>query len=313
MSEDMWKRDNDGQRHLKDDILLAYTRGQLAADAVLIVQQHCANCTRCTRLCTEYTRIGATLQRHLAYAMPQYPSVVEMLGTALESPEAAAAALEERKENRKSGRKQRTGAGRNRNPRMSVFPLTVSVSVVILASLLVYMLTMHPGILAIRPPVEKQVMTPESTVPPQPGVTQTPKSKQNGSVSPTVPGSPVKPTPTPPVATPAVGTGKPAIWLCSSSLDLSQLRLRVCGKNFKAGDIVIVLEALPNVNHKAIFTVIADAQGSISGVWTISNCRFVPYAIFAFDVTHAWFIQPVGINIPVGNCRSMSVKSRSHR
>lgn len=315
MPEDMWKRDNDGQRHLANDILLAYTRGQLAADVVLIVQQHCANCTRCTQRCAEYTNIGATLQHHLAYAMPLYPSVVEMLGTALESQEAAAVALQERKEKRTSGGKQRISASGSRTRRLSpqagFFPLTVSVMLVLCVFLFVYMLTTHTG-MALQPPTGKQAAPtrPLSTVPPQPGVTQTP-TRPGTVVSTHTSTTQVVSTPT--ATTPAVGISKPAIWLCSSSSDLSQSRLRVCGRNFKAGDIVTVLEVLPGIPHKAIFTAIADAHGSITGEWTVQNCRSVPYAIFAFDVTRAWFIQPVVITVPVGNCRSMNVKSWSHR
>lgn len=169
-----WQRDNDGKLHLEDDVLLAYTRGQLAADVVLLVQQHCANCMRCTKKCAEYTRIGTTLQHNLMYAMPVYPSVVNLLGSALDNPAAASAALRQRRENKRRVRKIAGGKTLRLFPGTGVFSLTVSISLVLLMVLLVYTLTTHIGILAIRginPPVSPAIV-PQPTAKPKPKPTK---------------------------------------------------------------------------------------------------------------------------------------------
>lgn len=305
-----WKRDNDGKLHLEDDVLLAYTRGQLAADTVLIVQQHCANCMRCTEKCAEYTRTGMTLQRNLMYTMPVYPSVVNLLGNALDNPAAASVALRQRRKNKRRVRKV-SGSRRLRLfPGTGVFPLTVSVSLVLLMVLLVYMLTTHIGILALRGlngPVSPSIVSqPTPTPTATPTQAPTPKPTKIGSataptaavtVTPTgVPSPTVTPTATPPV------TSKPVIWICSSNADLAQSRLLICGKNFKAGDRVIVVEYFSGSGRRGVMPTTADAQGNINVVWTIQNCRSIPNLVFAFDMTHSFMVPPIPVNVSLGGC-----------
>src|SRR5579863_293798 len=148
----MWKRDNDGFDHLEDDVLLAYTRGQLPADGVLRVQQHCAKCTRCTQKCAEYTHVGMMLQQNLTYVLPAYPSIVDMLGSALDNP-AAMVTLRQRSGRRGSVQKQRTGYSGSKAVRLlpvvGVLPLIIFVSLLVVVVVLAYTLsnTMHflPG------------------------------------------------------------------------------------------------------------------------------------------------------------------------
>lgn len=307
----MRKRDNDGQPHLENDILLAYTRGQLSADIVLVVQQHCAKCTLCTRKCNEYTRIGTTLQQNLTYALPVYPSIVNMLGSALDSPEAASVALRQRRENRKQVQKQRISTVRSGaryfRPRATIFPLTISVALIILVVLFIPTLSSYFSSRAFndhsRPGVSTIPVQPTSKV-----MTRVTKLSDTPTPTPTMVGVTVTParTPTP------VGTAQPLIWLCSSSVDFSQSRLRICGKGFKAGDRVLALEVLPGISHKVVLLLIADVQGSITGAWVIQNCRYLPIAMYAFDVTHAWFTPPVVLNLSIGGCRSPGVRTWSH-
>ena len=313
MSGYMWKRDNDGNIHLEDDVLLAYTRGQLSADIVLMVQQHCAKCTVCTQKCAEYTQIGMTLQQNLTYVMPIYPSIVDMLGKALDNPAAASAALRERRENKKLIRRKsaRTPGSRavRPAPRVGVLPLIISVSLVMLMVLLAYTLSSYMGSRASPGHPAPPIM---STLPVQPTATRTPTPTKtvNASTPVTMVGATV--TATPGGTGMSVGTTKPVIWICSSNTDLAQSRLRICGKNFKAGDRVIVLEVLPGISHKVGTVTSADVHGNINGVWTIPNCRYVPIAVFAFDLTHATFTLPVPVNISIGGCRSPNVKIWGH-
>lgn len=308
----MWKQDKNGHAHLEDDVLLAYTRGQIGADIVLMVQQHCAICTICTQKCAEYTQIGTTLQQNLTYAMPIYPSVVDMLGDALDNPAAAATALRQRRENKRRVRKRsvRTSGSKSLRllPKVGVFPLTVSISLVMLMVLLTYTLTNYIGSRA-----SPGHPTPSGipALPVQPTATARATKTANTSTSGTTVG--VAATPggaSTPTATPkATGTSKPAIWICSSNGDLTQSRLRICGKNFKAGDRVIILEVFPNISHRVGTVTTADVHGNINGAWMIPNCRNVPIAVFAFDLTHATFTPPVSVNISIGGCRSPNIKS----
>lgn len=313
MSGYMWKRDNDGNAHLEDDVLLAYTRGQLSADIVLIVQQHCAKCTICMQKCAEYTQIGMTLQQNLTYVMPNYPSIVDMLGKSLDNPAAASAALRERRENKRFTGRQSTRTPGNQAvrlaPRVGVLPLTISVSLVILMVLLAYTLSSYMGSRASPGhPMPPSV----STLPVQPTAIRMPKPTKTVQASTPVTMAAATVTATPGGTGMSVGTTKPVIWICSSNGDLAQSRLRICGKNFKAGDRVLILEVFPNISHKVGTVTSADGHGNINGAWTIPNCRNVPIAVFAFDLTHATFTLPVPVNISIGGCRSPNVKTWGH-
>ncbi len=317
MSGYMWQQDKNGQTHLENAILLAYTRGQLGADIVLVVQQHCAKCTVCAQKCAEYTRLGVTLQQNLTYAMPVYPSIVDMLGDALDNPATASAALRQRRENKKRVRKQSARTSGSRTPRLfpkvGVFPMTVSVALMLLMVLLAYTLTNYIGSRA-----SSGHPTPSGipTLPVQPTATQRPRPTKTAN-TPTsgttvgvaaTPGGVSTPTGTPK----ATGTSKPVIWICSSNADLAQSRLRICGTNFKAGDRVIILEVFPNISHKVGTVTTANVHGTINGAWTIPNCHTIPIAVFAFDLTRAMFISPVSVNISIGGCRSPNVKFGGH-
>lgn len=297
-----WKRDNNGHAHLENAILLAYIRGQLAADAMLIVQQHCAKCTVCTQKCAEYSQIGMTLQQNLTYAMPVYPSIVDMLGDALDSPAAASAALHQRRESKRRVWKQSARTSESKTlrlfPKVGVFPLTIAVALVILMVLLGSTLSNYIGSRAsiARP-------TPNMpTLPVQPTATRT--LVPTKSVNTSTPGTTVGVLPT--------GTAKPVIWICSSNGDLAQSRLRICGKNLKAGDRVIIFEVLPNGSSRVGMLAIADSHGSFTGAWTIPNCHSVPIAIFAYDATRELSTSRVMVNISIGGCRSPNVKFGGH-
>ncbi|MEO8973860.1 MAG: hypothetical protein ABI406_19915 [Ktedonobacteraceae bacterium] len=303
----IWKRDNDGKSHLEEDVLLAYTRGQVSADIVLLVQQHCAKCTVCEQKCAEYMHTGTTLQQNLAYTMPVYPSIVDMLGNALDNPAAASAALRQRRENKRRVRKQRVRTSGSKSlhlfPKVGAFPLTISVSLVMLMVLLTYTLTNY---ISSRASSGHSTPPTVSTVPVQPTATQrpTPTKTVNTSISGTTAGVGATPTGT----TTSADTSKPVIWICSSNADLAQSRLRICGKNFKAGDKVTILEALPGIGYKVGMQAIADAHGSINGAWTIQNCHSVPSALFAYVQIRRLATQPIPVTVSIGGCRSPNVK-----
>lgn len=305
------KQDKNGLAHLEDDVLLAYTRGQLAADTIFVVQQHCAKCTLCMQKCAEYTRLGMTLQQNLTYAMPVYPSIVDMLGDALDNPAAASAALRQRKENKRHVRKQsaRTPGSKTQRlfPKVGVFPLTASIALVLLMVLLTYTLTNYIGGHA-SPEHSATPARPALTVQPTAMQRPTPVKTVNRSLPGTTAGAGSTPTGT----TKSAGVSKPVIWICSSNADLAQSRLRICGKNFKAGDRVIILEVFSNNSHRVGTETTANMHGSINGAWTIANCRDVPLAVFAFDSTHATFTQQVSVNISIGGCRPLHIKFKIH-
>lgn len=315
MSGYMWKRDNNGHAHLEDDVLLAYTRGQLAADVVLIVQQHCAKCTACTQKCAEYTQLGTTLQQSLTSTLPVYPSIVHMLGNALDSPAAASAALQQRNENKKRLRKLRARISGSRPtrliPAIGVLPLMIIfVSLLVVVGVLAYTSSNNKGLFPATISGRSKTGTPNNaaTFPNQPTATSMPVLTRTASTA--APGTTVEGTPGG-TATPS-STTKPVIWVCSSNADLAQSRLRICGKNFKMGEKVIVLEVLPNSGRRWALLTTADAYGDISGAWTIPNCRSVPTWVFAYDITRGLTTQLVPVNVSPGGCRSPNVKISGH-
>jgi hypothetical protein len=246
------------------------------------------------------------LRETLGSSQGPYPSLVSRVFKYIDNPEAAQAALQEKKQKqrqqdwillkalvlhslrasymagvrqikRRYARTRRVQAEKQRNRGLSAIPvismpIVIGFILIVVIIALAYTLT-HPF---PRLPVSSGSGNrgiPQSstiTIPQQAGVTPT-RSGVSLSGSPTV----------------TTGGGpKPTITLCMTPQDRTQNRIRVCGINFTPGDRVsLYLIAAGGGQPRIRHAVTVDAQGKFIDLWVINNCRDVPSAIFAQDVS----------------------------
>ena len=330
MSGHEWKQDEGDNLHPEENLLLAYMCRQLAADTSHEVYQHLAICEPCRR---QHTTL--LLQNGLAYSMPTYPSVADMLGERIENPAAARLALQQRRRSAlqqdialgrafvlffllkalKVLRLQRQNAKRPASTTIAIrsVPL-IGIAVLIISILLVvtiilaYTLSNHipvPGIFSggsqfATPPVMQTQIAIQSKPTATPTATPTLAGNTPG------PGSAVTVTST---ATPT-GSNRPYVKVCSTQAEFAQSQLYICGANFRPGDKIVLYEIVPGIIIRPRSTVFADAHGSFSIVWTMTSCHTVPSAIFAQDQTtgHRYTTPPVAVTVAIGSCHGPNTK-----
>lgn len=334
MSGHMWIQDNEGNSHPDDSILLAYVRRQLSITEAREVNEHLPRCQTCPAKCAQLKYIGDGLQHMLAYPMPTYPSIADRLDEQIASPAAARLALSERRQARLRKdvalgkalvmftlkkllgiHNQHTDQPRNRamaSVSVVSIPVLVILGLTVVAAVLAFTLNGHINAPTNRsqgsngigtPPVQPTILPPPTAT-----LTPTPLPTQTATTATHVPGNngagrgkPILPT----------GNGNAIIYLCSSRGDLQQSRLNICGKNFKPGDKVALFEYIPGIGYRPKPpNVIADAQGTISAQWTITNCRTMPTSVYAIDLRTNAQTALVPVNVNVGNCQP-NVKPRS--
>ncbi|HEY6407409.1 MAG TPA: hypothetical protein VIY29_08075 [Ktedonobacteraceae bacterium] len=115
---------------------------------------------------------------------------------------------------------------------------------------------------------------------------------------------PVKVIPAFPETTATPGGTKPTISLCGTATDNAQSRIRFCGRNFIAGTQVQLQVFIPGGPQWQHTLVLVDALGSFQDSWVITDCKMVPLAVIAKDVTpgHTTDVSQVLQNIQFLNC-----------
>jgi len=326
MSGYKWKQDEGDNLHPEENLLLAYIRRQLAADTSHEVYQHLAICELC-----RHQHATLLLQSGLAYSMPTYPSVVDMLGERIDSPVAAQLALQQR---RRVALQQDIALGRAfvlfflskvlhvekqnaKKPASTIIAIRsmslVGVAVLIISALLIlaivvlaYTLSIHifvPSSLSNGSQFATPSVRPtQITIQSKPTATPTATPTQVGNAPGT--GSAVTVTPT---ATPT-GPTRPYVKVCSTPAELAQSQLHICGANFRPGDKIVLFEIVPGIGIKPKSVVFADAYGSFSVVWTITNCRTIPSGIYAQDLTHHGVTPVVTVTVSIGSCHAPNTK-----
>ncbi len=325
MSEHTWKQDKGNNLHPEENLLLAYIRRQLAADTSLEVYQHLAICEPCRR-----KHATLLLQCGLAYSMPTYPSIVDMLGERIDSPAAAQLALQQRRQSAlqqdvalgrafvlfflsKALRLQRHSAKGSASttiairsvPLVGIAALIISVALVV-AIVLAYTFSNHilvPGNFSgVNKLTTPSVMPTQIAIQSKPTATSTATPTQVGNTPGT--GSAVTATPT--------GSYRPYVKVCSTQAEWAHSQLHICGANFTPGDKIELYGKMLGFFTSQKSMVVADAHGSISVVWTIANCHMTPDSIYAQDLTqgHHYTTPTVAVSVPIGPCRVPNIKSK---
>jgi hypothetical protein len=289
-SRTWWIRDEKGIEHPEDSVLLAYVRQQQLEDRLRIVQHiDGERCPRCRQKCSEFVQISATLDvlGHIA-AYQHYP----------ELPAAQAYVNVQRavdEQNALQAFKQwMSNRQRPRRSAVRLISVPIAFGLALLFTVVMLVLASH-GVMLVPQSSQGSVSPSQnnSTVVAPQFSTRTPDLTLTANAS-------ASATPTlSPTASP-VPQGD--IQVCSTHADIAQLHLVICGSNFVPGHqvslVVIISGKAPIVRHP----VLVNKQRDIQDGWYINNCKNVPVAIFAYDVTKQSVQSQVLQNISFAGC-----------
>ena len=270
------------QRCPDGSMLLAYTRRQEHEDWPEI-SQHLERCEDCRLRCNEYVRIGASLG--VLAQMQRYPSLVDGVFHSIQEAD-------------EQGRLREEGRSYARAP-VSLRIISIPVAVALVLLFAAVMMTLASSLTGgprswwhFQPP--SQVKGGE-----QPYSTSVLAHKPTLTVLPARTGSPSNVS----TSTPTSGI-HPYIKICSTSEDITQSRLRICGYNFTphARVMLIVDVSGPDGGSKGRHPVLADAYGQVQDSWIISNCKNVPISIVAVDIDNKSEMSQTLQNISFDNC-----------
>jgi len=277
VSTTKWIQASDGKEHPEDSILLAYMRLQHLEDWPRI-DQHIAVelCPRCRRKCDELAQVSATL------------SVLRQMAAYQHYPELSAARtyahIQESANKRAPLQAYLHWAGNRQRPRKSpvrLISLPVAFGLALLCVVLVLAAHLSGGPLSSgssqghMSPGQNNAATvqPQFTTPaPQLALTVTAGAT-------TTPAATLTPT--------ATSTTGPQAYLqvCSTAADNAQLHLVICGFNFEPYHKVALVVDVPGRSLVTRHSVFVDQKGAFHDGWYISNCKYLPVAVYAEDLT----------------------------
>ncbi len=290
-----WVRDEGGKDHPDNSILLAYTRKQQLEDR-LGIRRHVDQCPRCLRTCSEYKRTGMVLE--VLGRMHSDLSYADVPSTLLLSRVQGEYARYERRLSTRVMRKlepiQRFGKrglravpkiGGHLKPEM---PLS-SIGFYIASLAVVVTFLFAIGVVAAihgGGPFNQYPMGPGATSVVRHDVTPATRPDATATYD-TTAGS---------------GQSKERISICTTDYDRTQLRLRICGYDFKPGDKVALLATMVGSEQpKQHHPVTVDAHGEFEVTIAVNNCN-VPVAIVAHDLTNTTVNSNILQHIRFGSC-----------
>lgn len=278
-----WKPDKHGEKHPEDSSLLAYIRQQELDDRSKINQHiDIERCQRCLHRCSELEQVSKTLD--VLGRMPPYQHYPELSVARMYAHVQGTA-------NRRTFLQAYLHWVNNRQrPRKSAVRL-VSLPAAFALVILFTVAFVFAGLS---------------------GVPLIPRSLQGGT-SPSQSGStgvaPQVATPTPDLALTATANAnataiasQPYIQVCSTSADIAQSRLVICGYNFEAGHEVSLVVTISGKDPDTRHPVLVDKQNEFQDWWYVYNCKNLPTAIFAYEVDNVKVSSPALVNISFAAC-----------
>ena len=294
VSTTKWIQASDGKEHPEDSILLAYMRLQQLEDWPRINRHIDVElCPRCRRKCDELAQVSATLSvlRQMA-AYQRYPEL---------SAARTYARIQESVNKRAPLQAYLHWAGNRQRPRKSpvrLVSLPVAFGLALLCVVLVLAAHLSGGSLPgssqghVSPGQNNAAtLQPQYTTPaPRPALTVTAGAT-------TTPAATLTPA--------ATSTTGPQAYLqvCSTAADNAQLHLVICGFNFEPYHKVALVVDVPGRPLVTRHPVFVDRLGAFHDGWYISNCKYLPVAVYAEDFTagtgnYAYTL----VNIAFANC-----------
>ncbi len=259
-----WKPDKYGEEHPEDSSLLAYIRRQQLENQSKIKQHlDIERCPRCLHRYSELEQVSKTLA--VLGQMPPYQHYPEL------SVARTYTHIQETANRRTFLEAYLHRANNRQRPRKSAMRLVSLPAAFALAILFTVAMLVFAHLS---------------------GVPLIPRSLQGGT-SPSQSGSTevvpqfVSPTPDLTATANANATAiasQPYIQLCSTSADIAQSHLVICGYNFDAGHKVSLIVIISGRGPVTRHPVLVDKQGEFQDSWYVHNCRNLPITIFAYEV-----------------------------
>jgi hypothetical protein len=270
---------NNTREHLEDSILLAYIRQQQLDDRLCLrISQHIdiEQCQRCCHKLNELSRVSTAL------------TVLGQMQAYQHYPEISVAETYARV---KSAANKRTTfqaylhqINNRQRPRMSAvrlvsLPVAFGLTILFTVAMLVFAnlsgQSWIPGLSLGRTNPSQNIATtlPPHQSTPTPNLTLTATASANASATAAL-------TPT---ATPVTG---PYLEVCSTSTDISQMRMVICGYNFEPVHKVALIAYAPGKRLLWSRNLFVDKQGQFKVDWIIVNCRNLPASIVANELNN---------------------------
>ncbi len=310
--------------HPDDSTLLTYIDQPSPDKASANVREHLAICEQCLLRCGELKRIADLLIETLALSEKKqyYPPLTTKVLQSIQNPAAARLLRRQRRQGRLREDLSLGGAllgyalgevkavalypfapvqfflkSRRKKPRnlaMASIPVVAIPAVLFLVLLAVFVvLASNSEKLKQFQPVDVTSTSVASSIP---------NIMPHAAMTPTA--VPVKVIPAFPETTATPDGTKPTISLCGTAADNAQSRIRFCGSNFIAGTRVQLQMYLPGGQPGPRKPVLVDALGNFQDSWIITDCKMVPLAVIAHDMTpgHTSDVSQALQNIQFLNC-----------
>jgi hypothetical protein len=309
--------------HPDDSLLLAYALRQLAEDESGAISQHVAACPQCIEHLQAYEQISSLLSQTLKSAYWQQPAgtVAERVFGYIADPEAGRLArLQKQREQLrrdvvrcggliiqpfvallhavglKLGLSKRSEISENRA--MAPVPVFSIPAVVFLVSLVAFVAFAYSlrGTANFNGHLLPNAFT---------GATEQTNAIIKGHTMPT---QGIGPTNTPinsvdVTAQATSGGPKPVIKQCTQWIDRFFGHFRICGSHFPAGDKVQLIFVLQNGQTRQGDALFVNKQGNFQVFWTVMNCKQIPVAVYARDISSQDWIGPAVVkDSPFGRC-----------
>ncbi len=283
VSSTKWIQASDGKEHPEDSILLAYMRLQQLEDWPRINQHiDVEQCPRCRRECDELAQVSATLAvlRQMA-AYQHYPEL---------SADRTYAHIQRSANKRAPLQAYLHWAGNRQRPRKSpvrLVSLPVAFGLALLCVVLVLAAHLSGGSL-LPVPFQGHTSPDQNNAATVQAQHTTPVSGPAATLTPT--------------ATPTTGP-QAYLKVCSTAADNALSHLVICGFNFEPGHKVALVVDVPGRPLVTRHAVVVDQQGEFHDGWYIHNCKNLPVAVYAEDLTAGTgYYSNTLVNIAFANC-----------
>jgi len=282
-SNTLWKPGKHGKEHPEDSSLLAYIRQQHLEDQSKINQHiDIERCPRCLRRRSELEQVSKTLD--VLGQMPSYQHYPELSAAQMY-------AHVQRAANRPTFLQAYLHRVKNwQRPRKSAVRLVSLPAAFALAILFTVALVFAD--LAGVPLIPRSL----------PGGTSPSQNGSTGVVQQVATATPDIPLTATANANATAIASQPYIQVCSTSADIAESRLVICGYNFEAGHKVSLVVTISGREPVTRHPVLVDKQGDFQDMWYVHYCRNLPAAIFAYEVDNVKVFSSALVNISFAAC-----------
>lgn len=282
-----WTSYSDVNKHPEDSLLLAYLRKQQLEDD-LNISQHIdvEKCSSCIQKLNELKQVSTTLD--VLGEMRSYQRYPEL------SVADTYARMQSTANPRIPAKAAMNGANHQQRPRRSAVrlisvPAAFGLAILFTMAMLVFANLSGRSLIPLSldggtspsQNILTVVVPPHSTLTPGINLTDTAIVTPNGS---------------------SEGVKEPQIIVCSTSANIVQGRLIICGSNFDSIHKAILVVYVPGKRPIWLRNIPVDKLGKLQIGWKIVDCGNLPTIIYAYEVTSS---KPINVKLQItsfGSC-----------